>query len=173
MSLTLTLDGARIRDIPSFYDEINRVFMTGVDWTLGPSLDALDDLLYGGYGALDGAAPATLVWTDFAASRDALGVETTRQYLLAKLAQPGRFNRAHAQHALDALDAGRGQTYFDIVLEIIAAHPNITLVPDEPANTVTPWGGLNPTIARVPDASSGGPRPALRETPCQAPSLSR
>lgn len=138
MPHTLTLDGTRIRDIPSFYDEINRVFMVGIDWTLGHSLDALDDLLYGGYGALDGAAPATLVWTDFAASRDALGVETTRQYLLAKLAQPGRFNRAHAQHALDALDAGRGQTYFDIVLEIIAAHPNITLVPDEPANTVTP-----------------------------------
>ena len=93
--------------------------------------------------------------------------------LLAKLAQPERFNSTHFQHALDALDAGSGQTYFDIVLEIIAAHPNITLVPDEPANTVTPWGGLNPTIARVPDASSGGPRPALRETPCQAPSLSR
>ncbi len=132
MPQTLTLDGARIHDIPSFYDEVNRVFMTGVDWTLGPSLDALDDLLYGGYGALDGDAPATLVWTHFAACRDALGVAATRQYLLAKLAQPGRFDRVRVQRELDALDAGTGQTYFEIVLEIIAAHPNITLRPHAP-----------------------------------------
>lgn len=131
MTRTLTLDGARIHDIPSFYDEINRVFMQDVDWTLGPSLDALDDLFYGGYGALDGDAPVTLAWTHFAASRDALGVEATRQYLLAKLAQPERFNAAHVQRELDALEAGTGQTYVDIVLEIIAAHPNITLVVDE------------------------------------------
>ena len=129
MTRTLTLDGTRIHDIPSFYDEINRVFMTGVDWTLGPSLDALNDMLYGGYGALDDDAPVTLVWTDFEASREALGVEATRQYLLGKLTYPERFNRAHFQHALDALEAGTGQTYFDIVLEIIATHPHITLVP--------------------------------------------
>jgi RNAse (barnase) inhibitor barstar len=128
MTRTLTIDGSRIHDIPSFYDEINRVFMTGVDWTLGPSLDAIDDLLYGGYGALDGDAPVILVWTHVAASRDTLGVDATRQYLLAKLAHPERFNPSHAQHALDALDAGTGQTYFDIVKEIIAAHTNITLV---------------------------------------------
>ena len=129
MTRILTLDGARIQDIPSFYDEINRVFMQDVDWTLGPSLDALDDLLYGGYGALDGDAPATLVWTHFAASRDALGIDATRQYLLAKLARPEQFNAAHFQRELDALEAGTGQTYFDMVLGIIAAHPNITLVP--------------------------------------------
>jgi len=133
MTRTYTLDGARIHDIPSFYDEINRVFMADVDWTLGPSLDALDDLLYGGYGALDGDAPAVLVWTHAGASRDALGVHATRQYLREKLAQPERFNRAHAQRALDALEAGTGQTYFDRVLEIIAAHPNITLVTEDPA----------------------------------------
>lgn len=129
MTQALTLDGTRIHDIPSFYDEINRIFMVGVGWTLGPSLDALDDMLYGGYGALDGDAPATLVWTDFEANREALGVETTRQYLLGKLAQPERFNSAHFQRALDDLEAGTGQTYFDIVLEIIGAHPNITLLP--------------------------------------------
>ena len=132
MTQILTLDGTRIHDIPSFYDEINRVFMAGVDWTLGPSLDALNDMLYGGYGALDGDAPVTLVWTDFVASREALGVEATRQYLLGKLAHPERFNSTHFQRALDALESGTGQSYFDIVLEVIAAHPNITLVPGEP-----------------------------------------
>jgi hypothetical protein len=55
VTLTLRLDGRRITGIPSFYDEVNRVFMADESWTLGPSLDALDDLLYGGYGALHGA----------------------------------------------------------------------------------------------------------------------
>jgi len=129
MPTTLTLDGHRIHDIASLYDEINRVCMADENWQLGPSLDALDDLLYGGYGALDGDARVTLVWTDFEASRTALGIAATRHYLQGKLDAPGRFDRVRFQAELDALDAGTGQTYFDIVLSIIAAHPNITLVP--------------------------------------------
>ena len=125
---TLTLDGSRIHDIASFYDEVNRVFMAGVDWQLGHSLDALDDLLYGGYGARDGDAQATLVWTEFERSRDALGSETTRAWLQAKR-DSGRYDSTRMQRELEALEAGTGPTYFDIVLEIIASHPNITLQP--------------------------------------------
>lgn len=134
MTRSITLDGTRIHDIPSFYDEINRVFMAGVGWTLGPSLDALNDMLHAGYGVLANAAQVTLVWTEFEASRAALGVDATRQYLLGKLARPGRFDDARFRHALDALEAGTGQTYFDIVLEIIGAHPNITLLPGAAEN---------------------------------------
>ena len=75
MSPRITLDGSRIHDIPSFYDEINRAF------------------------------------------------------LQAKLALPGRYDLARIRRELDALEAGTGQTFFDTVLEIIAAHPNITLDP--------------------------------------------
>jgi RNAse (barnase) inhibitor barstar len=57
----LVLDGSAIHDIAGFYAEINRVFMACEDWQLAPSLDALDDLLYGGYGALAGH------WKDIAA----------------------------------------------------------------------------------------------------------
>lgn len=125
---TLVLDGGRIHDIPSFYAEVGRVFMRGVDWTLAPNLDALDDMLYGGYGVLDGAAPATLVWTGFEKNRRDLGVEATRAFLQAKLAQPDRYDTARIRRDLDALEAGTGRTFFDIVLEILAAHPNIALV---------------------------------------------
>lgn len=127
MSRTLTLDGRRIRDLASFYAEINRVFMTGVDWPLGHSLDALDDMLYGGYGALDGDAPVTLVWTDFEKNRRDLGIDVTRAWLQDKLDTPGRYDKARIRRDLDALEAGDGLTFFDLVLEIIAAHPNITL----------------------------------------------
>lgn len=127
MSRTLTLDGRRIRDLASFYAEINRVFMTGVDWPLGHSLDALDDMLYGGYGALDGDAPVTLVWTDFEKNRRDLSIDVTRAWLQDKLDTPGRYDKARIRRDLDALEAGDGLTFFDLVLEIIAAHPNITL----------------------------------------------
>ncbi|WP_164136833.1 barstar family protein [Stenotrophomonas maltophilia] len=129
MTITLQIEGAAINDIASLYAEINRVFMAGEDWQLAPSLDALDDLLYGGYAALAGHAQATLIWRDIAHSRTALGMETTRQCLLAKLDTPGSFNTQAIARQLDTLQRGEGQTYFEIVMEIFASHRQITLVP--------------------------------------------
>jgi RNAse (barnase) inhibitor barstar len=121
----LMIDGASIRDIASFYDEINRVFMVGEDWRLGASLDGLDDMLYGGYGVL-GKSPAIVVWDQMDSSRSALGVEATRAYYLAKLDQPQLFKPGPIHAALARLGQG-GPTYFDLVLQVFADHPNITL----------------------------------------------
>ncbi|HDS1136792.1 TPA: barstar family protein [Stenotrophomonas maltophilia] len=129
MTIVLQIEGGAIDDIASLYAEINRVFMAGEAWQLGPSLDALDDLLHGGYGALAGEAQATLIWRDIAHSRAALGVETTRQWLQAKLDTPGAFNTRAIAHQLQALQRGEGPTYFEIVMEILADHRQITLVP--------------------------------------------
>lgn len=129
MTLHLQIEGAAIGDIPSLYAEINRVFMTGEDWQLGPSLDALDDLLYGGYGALAGHATATVVWRDIEHSRASLGVDATLAWLDAKLEQPGTFNADAISRQRAALARGNGQTYFEIVMEIFAVHPRIRLVP--------------------------------------------
>ncbi|HAV72836.1 MAG TPA: ribonuclease inhibitor [Stenotrophomonas sp.] len=127
---TLVLDGSAIHDIPSFYAELNRVFMASEDWQLAPSLDALDDLLYGGYGALAGHASATVHWTHIAHSRAALGVAATRAWLQEKLAQPGTFNAARIGAQLHALERGGGQTYFDIIMDVFAAHPTLQLRTD-------------------------------------------
>jgi RNAse (barnase) inhibitor barstar len=128
MTKTLTLEGARIRDIASFYAEVNRVFMAGEDWTLGESLDALDDMLRGGYGAIKGREPVRLIWKDMAASRAALGVEATAAQLRAKLQRPDAFDVARIARQLDGLERGEGPTYFDTILHILADHPNIELV---------------------------------------------
>ena len=127
MSLTLTIDGSGIHDITSLYVELDRVFMPGEDWRLGESLDALDDLLYGGFGVLEGAAPVEVVWRDHAVARDALGVGTTRAWHEAKLARPEVYSQTTARAALGALDAGTGPTYWDLVLRVFADHENITL----------------------------------------------
>ncbi|RLK50101.1 barstar (barnase inhibitor) [Stenotrophomonas rhizophila] len=120
---TLVLDGSAIHDIAGFYAEINRVFMTSEDWQLAPSLDALDDLLYGGYGA-------PVHWTHIAHSRAALGVAATRAWLQEKQARPGVFNAARIATQLDALERGAGQTYFDLIMDVFAAHPTLHLRTD-------------------------------------------
>lgn len=129
MSVEFTLHGSVILDIPSLYAELNRVFMADEDWVLGNSLDALDDLLHGGYGALHGQQDVTVVWEDMETSRAALGVAATLAWLQDKLDHPERFNSASLQAQRVALQQGCGQTYFDIVLEIFASHPGIHLQP--------------------------------------------
>lgn len=125
---TLIIDGNRFDDIAGFYAEINRVFMATEDWQLGCSLDALDDMLYGGYGAMNGVSDAVITWVNIDKSRADLGLAATRGWLLAKLDQPDGFNRKAITAQLAALETGQGQTYFDIVAEIFADHPNLRLI---------------------------------------------
>lgn len=126
MALHLDLDGRRIDGIPGFYAEVNRVFMAAEDWDLAESLDALDDMLRGGYGATCGAEVVDLHWHHADRSREALGRAATRDWLGAKLLRPG-FNHDLIRRQLAALDDGTGPTFFEQVLAIIADHPRIRL----------------------------------------------
>ena len=128
MAKTIIIDGNKVHDIPSFYDEINRVFMQRAGWTLGPSLDALNDMFYGGYGEIEGDEEINLVWKGFEKNRVDLGPELTKAYYREKLEYPSKFNTAFVSQKLDELENGTGQTYFEIILEIIGDHPNIRLV---------------------------------------------
>lgn len=124
---TFVIHGERISGIAALYDELNRVFMSDEDWRLGESLDALDDLLYGGFGSAAGTDPIVVIWTGSAHTASALGVSATRAYYEEKLRHPDQFNADAAQRKLDALDAGTGQTYFEIVQQIFAEHPRYTV----------------------------------------------
>jgi len=117
---TITIEGSRINDIASFYDEINRVFMAESDWHLGQSLDALNDMLYGFHNI-------TIIWNDARHSKTALGYAVTRQHYLHKLKSPDRYNIKKISADLAMLDAGTGPTYFEIVTNIIALHTSIQL----------------------------------------------
>ena len=125
---TLTIMGQNVADIRSLYDEINRVFMAGEDWNLEQSLDAFNDMLYGGYGAMAGQEPKIIVWQDIEISKMALGVEATREFWQKKLLQPEVFNTELIRTQLFELEGGVGKTYFEIIMEIIADHPDIELV---------------------------------------------
>jgi hypothetical protein len=104
--------------------------MADEDWTLGPSLDALNDLLHGGIGALAGVRRPRIVWRDHAISRAALGVEITAAYYRNKLSRQQQFDQTRFERRLAELLDGTGPTYFDTVLEVFADHPEIELVLD-------------------------------------------
>lgn len=127
--LVLTIDASRFHEISAFYDEINRVFMAAEEWRLGDSLDALDDMMRGGYGALKGIESAEIRWAGYAKSRVDLGHDTTRRWLREKLEHPERFNARHIADQLARLERGEGQTYFEIVIAILRSNPRVTLVP--------------------------------------------
>ncbi|MDJ1114113.1 barstar family protein [Microbacterium dauci] len=125
---TYVIEGSRVTDIASFYSELDRLVMADEDWTLGASLDALDDLLYGGIGALVGDHAVVFEWADSEQSRDALGVEATAAWLRGKLDRPDMFSIALLRAQLADLEAGLGKTYFELILDVFADHPAVTLV---------------------------------------------
>jgi len=124
----IEIQGSAVNDIASFYEEINRVFMEGEDWTIGQNLDAFNDLLVGGYGALQGAQSVDLVWYDMDHSQQALGHQTTRAYYLDKLRPGSPYNKKLFEEKLAALESGRGETYFDTILAILSEHPIIKVI---------------------------------------------
>lgn len=123
-----TIEGDRINSIGDFYKEINRLFMKEEDWKIGQSLDALDDLFYGGFGAHKSMEKFNLIWKNIQKSKKVLGLETTIAYYQDKLSKPSKFNPDFAKSKLLALEQGMGQTYFEIIMEIIESHPSINLI---------------------------------------------
>ena len=127
MPTTFHIDGSDIRDIASFYDVMNALLMQDEDWDLGPSLDALDDALYGGIGALRERSEVRFVWTEHKRSRAALGVAATRAWLQEKIDRGAPFDTARITTQLHDLETGHGRTYFELILEVFAGHPGLRL----------------------------------------------
>ncbi|WP_285040539.1 ribonuclease inhibitor [Plantibacter sp. LMC-P-059a] len=127
MPTTFRIDGSEIHDIASFYDVMNALLMQDEDWDLGPSLDALDDVLYGGIGALRERSDVRFIWTEHERSRTALGVAATRAWLQEKIDRGAPFDTARITKQLHDLDTGRGTTYFELILDVFAGHPGLRL----------------------------------------------
>lgn len=124
----LVIEGKNISNIKTFYQEINRVFMQHENWKIGESLDALNDLFYGGFGEIKGKENIRLIWENFEENKKALGLEMTKNFYESKLKSPEIFNTAFIKEKIEALENGNGQTYFEIIAEIVAKHSNIKLI---------------------------------------------
>ncbi|MCC8173307.1 MAG: hypothetical protein LIO65_02635 [Odoribacter sp.] len=128
MAKRMVIEGSRIKDIPTFYEEVNRVFMVNEDWKIAESLDALNDMFYGGFGEIKGREEIELVWKNMEKSKEDLGLETTGSYYEHKLHFPSTFNMSFVKEKLSELEHGTSKTYFEMILEIIAEHANIKLI---------------------------------------------
>ena len=103
--------------------------MEGEDWCIGESLDAFNDILFGGVGVIKGNESIELIWKDFDKMKSLFGKEFTIDFYQRKLEAPEIFNSNYIQKKLDELYTDQGKTYFQLLMECIADHPNIKLIP--------------------------------------------
>lgn len=113
------INGSLFSDLSGFYNEVSNVFMKDEDWKVG-TLDGFDDILYGFQGEI--------IWKYSAKSKQDLGFEATKVFYENKIKQGKPFNIQLIQQKLDDLIDGNGQTLFEILVEILESHKNITLI---------------------------------------------
>ena len=124
----IIIEGKNINNIETFYEEVNRVFMSQENWKIAQSLDAFNDMLYGSFGEIKGKEKIQLIWKDMEQNQKSLGFQTTLEFYQNKLKSPQIFNRKFVLSKIDELHNGVGPTFFQIVLEILSDHDNIILI---------------------------------------------
>ncbi len=129
MNKTFIIQGGTIHDLETLYAAFNKTFMENENWELGQSLDALNDLFYGGFGTMPPGEPVDIIWQDFEQNKNLFGKDFTINWYEQKLDQNQHYNIKWVRERLSDFWKGKGQTYFEIILEIIAAHKNIRLIP--------------------------------------------
>ncbi|MCA6068073.1 ribonuclease inhibitor [Chryseobacterium sp. RG1] len=115
------IDGSHFSDLKGFYEEFSQLFMKDEDWKVG-TLDGFDDILYG--------VETDITWKNSQKSKEDLGFDVTKEFYENKIKQGKPFNVKLIQQKLDELIEGNGPTLFEILIEIIESHKNITLILD-------------------------------------------
>ena len=126
----IIIEGKNINNIETFYEEVNRVFMSQENWKIAQSLDAFSEMLYGSFGEIKGKEKIQLIWKDMEQNQKSLGFQTTLEFYQNKLQSPEIFNHKFVLSKINELHNDVGFTFFEIVLEIIANHDNIMLIND-------------------------------------------
>lgn len=125
----IVIHGGHFSSLDGFYEEASKVLMKDTDWKVG-TLDGLDDILYGGFGVFENNESIGIIWKKSQKSKEDLGLEATQEFYKNKIQQGKPFNIELIQQKLNDLNEGKGQTLFEILVEIIESHKNITLTLD-------------------------------------------
>lgn len=113
----LVLDGANFSDFDGFAREFSRLLC---DYTWRGNLDALNDLLRGGFGTPENGW--VLKWLNSESSRAALGYEETTRRLQRLLLSCHPSNRSNIEARISSAQRGEGPTLFDEIVEVIRDH---------------------------------------------------
>ena len=124
---TAVLEGKNIKNLKSFYDEVEKKLTSGLGWKIGRNLDAFNDILKGDFGIHGYGKELLIVWNDSDFSREKLGHKETIKYLndIMKKCHPS--NLPDLRKRLKLVEKGQGETLFDTILDIISTHPYIKL----------------------------------------------
>lgn len=125
----IVINGIHFSNLAGFYEEISNVLTKDINWKVG-TLDGFNDILYGGFGVFENDDEVKIIWEESEKSRQDLGFEATKEFYENKIKQGKPFNIELIQEKLNELIKGNGQTLFDILIEIIEDHKNITLILD-------------------------------------------
>jgi len=127
MNKILIIDGDKFSDFKGFCKEFSDIFLSGTYKWHG-NLDALNDLLFGGFGDIETEEQFTIIWRNSAKSKVDLGYSETIVKLNEKL------NNCHQSYEEEVIqeikDAkmNKGPTIFDEIEEIILENENVTLI---------------------------------------------
>jgi RNAse (barnase) inhibitor barstar len=124
VSETIYLQGSQFHDLEGFYQVFYQSIEWKEDWAPAHNLDALNDVLYNCLPK----QTTNLIWENSQKSAADLGVESTQEFYRRKIEQGSPYNITWAKEQLDKLEAGNGQTLFEIILEIFRSHPSVNLV---------------------------------------------
>jgi RNAse (barnase) inhibitor barstar len=115
------INGSHFSNLEGFYEEVSQLFMKDEDWKIG-TLDGFNDILYG--------IETDITWKNSQKSKEDLGFNLTKEFYENKIRKGKPFNIELIHQKLDELIDGNGQTLFEILIEIIESHKNITLILD-------------------------------------------
>src|SRR5690606_17267910 len=101
----IVIHGGHFSSLGGFYEEASNVLMKDTDWKVG-TLDGFDDILYGGFGVIEGKEKIEIIWKEAEKSKEDLGFKATREFYENKIRQGKPFNIELIQRKLDELTEG-------------------------------------------------------------------
>lgn len=126
MNKIFIIDGVKFSDFKGFCKEFSDKVLSGTyEWH--GNLDALNDILFGGFGDIETEEQFTIVWRNSAKSKVDLGYSETIVILNEKLHNcPQSYAEEGIQKIIDA-KMNKGPTIFEEIEEIILENENVTL----------------------------------------------
>lgn len=127
MKREITIDGSVIDTMDQFYDEVEKKLTSNLTWRPGRNLDALNDLLRGGFGVHEDHEPIIVRWIQSARSREVLGKLATIDYLYECLKVCSPDNAGFVQSDIEEIEKGAGLTLFEEILAVFDDNKHVDL----------------------------------------------
>lgn len=124
----LIIDGSKFNNTVEFYIEIDKVLTKDLTWKTGHNLDAFNDLLRGGFGVHEYSEPIIIIWKKPNKSKMDLGFNATIKHYENMLTRCHPTNMDNVRALLEDAKQERGDTLFDIIIQVIKEHDHIELI---------------------------------------------